>query len=279
MRCGRPGGAARLYSSEATAAARARRRRARSARAPRRSARRTGPARSARRSRGRCCPAARRRPARAVKSPLPRPCFSDFSPLWPASPPPVRDLDLPERQVDLVVDHDHVVEVHAERAARRADRVARLVHVGLRQQHATAGRRVGAPLCKGRRTSSWTSAAPALGERASPPRSRRCGGCGRSGRPGSRARRPASQPCLPPRRKRLTRSLRPPRQAAPRPRPAPRHPPRPRRLGALLERLAVLADQLGLLLDLRLLDLGRDDDRRDDRLLRVVEERRRPRAR
>ena len=37
--------------------------------------------------------------------------------------------------------------------------------------------------------------------------------------------------------------------------------------------LAVLADQLGLLLDLLgLLDLGRHDDRGDDRLLGVVEE-------
>src|SRR5829696_7183251 len=47
-------------------------------------------------------------------------------------------LDAPERQVDLVMDGDHVIEVDAQRAASRADRVARLVHVGLREQHGGA---------------------------------------------------------------------------------------------------------------------------------------------
>jgi hypothetical protein len=44
--------------------------------------------------------------------------LSDFRPLWPASPPPRRDADLAERQVDLVVDDEDAVEV--ELVARRA---------------------------------------------------------------------------------------------------------------------------------------------------------------
>ena len=44
-------------------------------------------------------------------------------------------LDAAERQVDLVVDGNHVVEINPERPARRAHRAPRLVHVGLRQQH------------------------------------------------------------------------------------------------------------------------------------------------
>src|SRR5205823_9241666 len=43
-------------------------------------------------------------------------------------------LDAPERQVDLVVDHEDALERQLERAARRADRLARVVHVGLRDE-------------------------------------------------------------------------------------------------------------------------------------------------
>ena len=46
--------------------------------------------------------------------------------------------DVAERQVDLVVDDDEVVEVQLVGAARRARRAARLVHEGLRQQHRDA---------------------------------------------------------------------------------------------------------------------------------------------
>src|SRR5207248_2840655 len=42
--------------------------------------------------------------------------------------------DLAERQVDLVLDGDHVVEVDLQRPTGRAGRVAGFVHVGLRQQ-------------------------------------------------------------------------------------------------------------------------------------------------
>src|SRR5215217_2886894 len=51
---------------------------------------------------------------------------------------PQARLNAAERQIDLVVDHDDVVEVDAELAARRADRLAGVVHVGLRQEHAHA---------------------------------------------------------------------------------------------------------------------------------------------
>ena len=59
------------------------------------------------------------------KSGEPSSRLSDFSPLWPASPPPSRDADVAERQVDLVVDDEHAVEVELVGAARRADRAAR----------------------------------------------------------------------------------------------------------------------------------------------------------
>ena len=46
--------------------------------------------------------------------------------------------DVAERQVDLVVEDEHAVEVELEGAARGADRAAGLVHVGLRPQHRDA---------------------------------------------------------------------------------------------------------------------------------------------
>ena len=53
-----------------------------------------------------------------AKSAEPSSRLSDFRPLWPARPPPRRAADVAERQVDLVVEDEHAVEV--ERAARRA---------------------------------------------------------------------------------------------------------------------------------------------------------------
>ena len=48
---------------------------------------------------------------------------------------------LAERQVDLVVHDQHPLQRQLERAARRADRAAGVVHVGLRAQHRHARRR------------------------------------------------------------------------------------------------------------------------------------------
>ena len=72
------------------------------------------------------------------KSTPPSSRLSDFSPLWPASPPPRRTRMSPNGQVDLVVEHEQPVEVEAERAARRPDGAPRLVHVGLRLEHRDA---------------------------------------------------------------------------------------------------------------------------------------------
>ena len=46
--------------------------------------------------------------------------------------------DVAERQVDLVVEDEHAVEVEVQRAARGAGRAAGLVHVGLRPEHRDA---------------------------------------------------------------------------------------------------------------------------------------------
>ena len=146
----------------------------------------------------------------------------------------------------------------------------------LREQHAhaRAARPHAAVRVEAGVLATWPSAGPSAGRPRRPPRSRRCGACGRSGRPGCPARRPASRPCrrhrLAERRRRRLRSPRPPRS-----RRHPRRRPRPRALvlGLGLALLALLADQLGLLLDLfRLLDLGGHDDRGHDRLLGIVEE-------
>ena len=52
---------------------------------------------------------------------------------------------LAERQVDLVVDDQHPLERHLQRPARRADRAAGVVHVGLRAQHRDARRAAAGP--------------------------------------------------------------------------------------------------------------------------------------
>src|SRR5829696_3929519 len=53
----------------------------------------------------------------------------------PAAEP---QADLAERQVDLVVDHEHAIEVELVGAARRTDRAPGLVHVRLRLEHRDA---------------------------------------------------------------------------------------------------------------------------------------------
>src|SRR5829696_6478216 len=65
----------------------------------------------------------------------------------PADPDP--HADVAERQVDLVVDHEHAVEVELVRAARRTDRAPGVVHVRLRLEHRDARTaRPGAPLAQ-----------------------------------------------------------------------------------------------------------------------------------
>ena len=104
----------------------------------------SGRARRRRRSPGRSSPG-RPTPIRTRwKSGAPNSRLSDFSPLWPARPPPSRDADVAERQVDLVVQHEHAVEVELERAAGGPGGAARLVHERLRleQRDARAARAV-----------------------------------------------------------------------------------------------------------------------------------------
>ena len=152
---------------------------------------------------------------------------------------PQTRLDTAERQVDLVVHGDHVVEVHAELATGRAHRAARLVHEGLRQQHghprpARAGPAAGD---QARRTSSSPRGSPQRSPPGSPPRSPRCGASGRTSRRDCRDRRSASRLCHRPCRggtapsggatRRRSRRRPSPRTGPPRPRRAPR-PPRPR---------------------------------------------------
>ena len=92
---------------------------------------------------GRCYPAGRRRRARARSPAEPSSRFSDFSPLWPASPPPSRDADVAERQVDLVVDDEDAVERRAcrSRAPGPTERPASFMYVcGLQHRDARAAR-------------------------------------------------------------------------------------------------------------------------------------------
>ena len=214
------------------------------------------------------------------KSGPPSSCFSDFRPLWPARPPPSRVSMRPNgRSISSWITSTRSSGTPSAPRAGPTD-LPGLVHVGLRQEHATRGppgpvRALGEQaavlLLRPRQL-------PALGELRSRPRSRCCGGCGRSGRPGCRARRSASRPCppsSPPRRKRLrTRRRRPPR---PRPAPSPSapRPRRPRRLGRLASSPTSSASS----------SISRAPRPRSATvtvamigLLGVVEERRRPRA-
>ena len=59
-----------------------------------------------------------------------------LEPVVAREPATEANLDATEGQVDLVVHGHDVVELHAERATRGAHGAARLVHVGLRQEHA-----------------------------------------------------------------------------------------------------------------------------------------------
>ena len=61
-----------------------------------------------------------------------------LQPVVPGDPAALAGAHLAERQVDLVVHHHQPVEVELVLPARRANRAARLVHVGLRQQHRDA---------------------------------------------------------------------------------------------------------------------------------------------
>ena len=53
-------------------------------------------------------------------------------PLWPAVPPPMLHLDLHRREVELVVEGGQRVDVELVEAQRLLNRVAAVVHVGLR---------------------------------------------------------------------------------------------------------------------------------------------------
>ena len=103
--------------------------------------------------------------------------------------------DVAERQVDLVVDHEHAIERQLQRAARRADGLAGVVHEGLRLQDRDPRPRRGplAPVVvAARRISPW---ACGRSQRATGSATRKPMLCGvpRSGRPDCRARRPASR--------------------------------------------------------------------------------------
>ena len=72
------------------------------------------------------------------KSGEPRPALQRLQAVVAGEPAAEPRADVAERQVDLVVDGQHVVEVDLERAARRAGAAPGLVHEGLRQQHRDA---------------------------------------------------------------------------------------------------------------------------------------------
>ena len=249
----------------------------RSAPRPRPRARGSGRGRRRRRSRGRSSRGARRRPGRARSRGCRGPRLRLFSPLWPARPPPSLTLDLAERQVDLVVDHDHVVERHLAAPARRPGRVAGLVHVGLRQQQGHPRPARAGPALGDQAAVTLSSACGRSQRReqlGSRPRSRRCGGSPRIApgvaEPDDRIRSPAARP----------RRARPAAEERRRLLPVGVARVALGRLAGLggllaLGRLALLADQLGLLLELGLgllLDPRRREGRDRDLLGLVVDE-------
>ena len=130
-------------------------------------ARGSGRARRRRRGRGRCCRAGRRRHGREGSPRSPSSRLSDFSPLWPASPPPRRVRMSPNgRSISSWITSTRSSGTfNAPRAG--LDRAPRLVHVRLRQEHRdprTA--RTRAPLGQQpRRTSSSPAADPSARQR------------------------------------------------------------------------------------------------------------------
>ena len=67
--------------------------------------------------------AARRRCARGAKSGEPKPCLQRLQAVVAGQPAAEARADVAERQVDLVVQHEDVVELDLQRAARRARRL------------------------------------------------------------------------------------------------------------------------------------------------------------
>ena len=181
-RCARLGPRARASRPRRRRGRRATRRR-RAARSPR--------ARSRRPDAGRPGPAGRRRPAGAgtPASPGARDRAQAVVPREPSADPRLQPAVL---EVALVVDDEHRVRLELVEARRRADRAARVVHVGLGlQQRDPRGRRSAArPAC--RRTSRATSRRGDARARRRPA-SRRCGGCARTRGPDCRARRRAGR--------------------------------------------------------------------------------------
>ena len=130
-----------------------------------------------------------------AKSGEPRPCRSDFSPLWPARPPPVRTRISPNGR--SISSWSTSTWSSRTFSAPRAgsDRLPGVVHVGLGQQDrhprpagpgAALGQQPAVPRPR-------PSAAPSGARAARRSRSRCCGGCPRTRCPGCRARRAASR--------------------------------------------------------------------------------------
>ena len=156
----------------------------------------TCPARARRRSRDRSCPAGRRRCARGGSPASPSLRLERLQAVVARQPAAEARADVAERQVDLVVEDEDVVELDPRGAARRADAESPASFMNVWGSR-TATR--GPP-----------GAVPALGEQAvellarraevpaarsarARPRSRRCAACPRSATRGCPARRPASR--------------------------------------------------------------------------------------
>ena len=134
-----------------------------------------------------------------AKSAPPSSAFSDFRPLWPARPPPMRGRMSPNGRSISSCRTSTRSSAQLVGAARRADGAAGLVHVRLRQQHGDA-RAAGPGPALGqqtRRTSSSRAAGPSARRAGWRPRSRRCAACRRTSRRGCRGRRRASRPVRP----------------------------------------------------------------------------------
>ena len=62
----------------------------------------------------------------------------DRSPLWPASPPPDLTFSDRDREIELVVDDDDLLGLHAVAAGEQPDGLARVVHVRERDRERDA---------------------------------------------------------------------------------------------------------------------------------------------